>query len=143
MLSTQPYPGVEEHETARPLLGLPPMRVEVIRRAVELGVDLDGMPDDLTVRQAGRLMAEWSTPAEQAEAAALVQDLWMMIGGRARLRPPPAAQLDETVAVSALRALELRESATDFDVWLYGIVAAAWRRAEAAAQAPASGSGTL
>ena len=119
--------AIERFELTRPLLGPESIRAETFRRAVELGVDLSGVPDHLTLHQIMNLLRK-TTHTEQAEIAALTQDLWMMIGGRARLRPPPDASPLGAAVTSALRAAELRESAADFIVYIYAIVAAACRR---------------
>ena len=121
----------------QPVLGPEPIRATTYLHAAELGVDLSGVPDHLTLRQAVSLLRGWTTPAEQAEAVALNQDLWMMIGGRDQLRPPPETPPLRMTISSAVHAGALREGLNDFSAYIYAIVAAAYRRASLTGSVPA------
>lgn len=122
--------AVEGHQVARPLLGPPSTRAGILHRAADLGIVLDGVPADLPVCQAVAVIRQW-TPGEQGEARRLLDDLWMTIGGRARLRPPPGAPLEESITASLVRAVELLEGGADFMVGTTAILGAALARQDA------------
>ena len=112
----------------RPILGPESIQAATYLHAVQLGVDLSGDFDHLTLRQAMSMLQGWTTAAEQAEVVALNQDLWMLIGGRERLRLPPDTPPPRMTISSALRTGELRQGVNDFTTYLFAIVVAAYRR---------------
>jgi hypothetical protein len=127
------YPGlaITAEEAARPLLD-GPLRDAIVHRAVELGADLDGVPLDVTIQEAFLLIRFWSSPAEEAEAARLVHDLWGAVTVRSRLRPPVGAPAAITATGSAVRSRELLDVLIDFRACLLELLATASRRAQAA-----------
>ncbi|WP_435137751.1 hypothetical protein [Actinacidiphila sp. bgisy144] len=128
------YPGlsITAEEASRPLVD-GPLREEVIRRAIELGADLTGVPLDLTIRQATVLIQHWTSAPEQAEAEQLVHDLWGAVTVRSRLRPPVGAPAAAVAAGSAVRSWELLEAVIEFRVCLLLLLTRASHRADAAA----------